>query len=115
MKHGNFIFTVLLLIFFGAGCATTIQGRKIDPAEVKKLEMGRTKADQIKKIFGPPEKIEKLASGEEVYVYRFCRERPILFHADEVDEQELKIIIRDDEVARAYVFRTEEQDPVMKQ
>jgi outer membrane protein assembly factor BamE (lipoprotein component of BamABCDE complex) len=68
--------TILLIFAVGLtfGCASTAQeGRRIDPAKLEKLMAGQTKAEQVEEMFGKPERIEQLPTGESNYVYEYCR------------------------------------------
>jgi hypothetical protein len=55
------------------GCTPTIiEGRKIDFTKLELLFKGQTKVANGEKLFGKPDKIETLSSGEENYFYGYC-------------------------------------------
>jgi outer membrane protein assembly factor BamE (lipoprotein component of BamABCDE complex) len=101
--------TILLIFAVGLtfGCASTAQeGRRIDPAKVEKLMAGQTKAEQVEEMFGKPERIEQLPTGESNYVYEYCGEKSVWYTIDNLSAQKLEVFLRDG-VVQTYKFTEE--------
>lgn len=90
---------LIFLMAFTFGCGQMVmEGRKIDEAKVKDLMTTSNTSAKVEQAFGKPDKVEKLASGEEQYSYRYYYKNPHWWTIDDVEEQNLKIIVKDDAV-----------------
>ena len=102
-------YTTILLIFLMAltfGCGKMVmEGRKIDEAKVKDLMAMSNTSAKVEQAFGKPDKVEKMASGEEQYSYRYYYKNPHWWTIDEVEEQNLKIMVKDDAV-QSYNYKS---------
>ena len=108
--------TIFLVLAVGLtfGCAsTTYEGRRIDRAKVEKLTAGETKVEQVEEMFGKPDRIEQLTSGEENYIYEYCRKNPEWFTIDDLDAQKLEVFVRDG-VLQTYKFSEERKGAVIE-
>jgi hypothetical protein len=106
---------LVLLLAFVFGCAPTlIEGRKIDSAKVKQLAPGVSNAQKVEEFFGKPDKIEKLPSGEEMYVYRYEIINPHWWTMDAVDKQKLEVVLQDG-VVQTYKLRTQGKEAILQQ
>ena len=110
-------YLAILLIFavgFAFSCAsTTYQGRKIDPAKVEKLTAGETRVGQVEEMFGKPDRIEQSSSGENNYIYEYCRKDPEWYTIDELDAQKLEVLLKD-EVVQTFKFTEERKGAVLE-
>lgn len=96
-------------------CAPTIiEGRKIDPAKVKQMQPGVTKVATVEELFGKPDKIEKLPTGEEMYVYGYEVKNPHWWTVDQVNKQRLEVVLKNG-VVQKYKLRTEGKEAVLTQ
>lgn len=89
---------ILLMLLLGLtfSCAQTItQGRPIDRAKMNQLVAGQTKVEKVVGVFGQPDKVERLATGEEKYIYRYYQEIPRVWTKNEIVKEQLDIIIGD--------------------
>ena len=91
-----------------------IEGRKIDSTKLDQLIAGQTKVAKVEEIFGKPDKVEKLPSGEENYIYLYRRENAHWWTIDKIDKQKLEVVIKDG-VVQTYKFREEGKEVVLKQ
>jgi hypothetical protein len=111
-------FSVLMVTLFMAftfGCAPTIvEGRKIDSTKLEQLFIGQTKVANVKKLFGKPDKIEKLPSGEENYFYGYCVRNPPGWTVSKLYDEELEIIVKDG-VVQTYTFIQEKKESALKE
>jgi len=90
---------LIFLMAFTFGCGQMVmEGRKIDEAKVKDLMATSNSSAKVEEAFGKPDKVEKMASGEEQYSYRYYYKNPHWWTIDEVEQQSLKIIVKDDAV-----------------
>jgi len=90
---------LIFLMAFTFGCGQMVmEGRKIDEAKVNDLMAMSNTPAKVEQAFGKPDKVEKMASGEEQYSYRYYYKNPHWWTTDEVEEQNLKVIVKDDEV-----------------
>jgi outer membrane protein assembly factor BamE (lipoprotein component of BamABCDE complex) len=108
--------TILLIFAVGLtfSCAsTTYEGKKIDPAKVEKLTAGQTKAEQVEEMFGKPERIEQLPSGESDYIYEYCRKNPEWYTIDDLNAQKLEVFVRDG-VVQTFKFSEERKRADLK-
>ncbi len=107
--------SLVLLLAFIFGCAPMIiEGRKIDSAKLKQLQIDVTKTNKVEELFGKPDKIEKLPSGEEMYVYQYDRKNPHWWTMDAVDKQKLEVVLKDG-VVQTYKLRTEGKEAILKE
>ena len=109
---------LVILLIFAVGltfsCAsTTYEGRRIDPAKVEKLTAGDTKVDQVEEMFGKPDRVEQLSSGEENYIYEYCRKDPAWYTIDDLDAQKLEVFLKDG-VLQTYKFSEERKGAVLQ-
>lgn len=96
-------------------CAPSIiEGRKIDPAKVKQMQPGVTKVATVEELFGKPDKVEKLPTGEDMYVYGYELKNPHWWTVDEVSKQRLEVVLKDG-VVQKYKLRTEGKEAVLRQ
>ena len=96
---------LILLMAFTFGCAKMVmEGRKIDEGKVKDLMTSSNTADKVTQVFGNPDKVEKMASGEEQYSYRYYYMNPHWWTANDVEEQNLKVMVKDKAV-QGYSYR----------
>lgn len=103
------------VISFTLACAPTIiEGRKIDPVKVKQMQPGVTKVATVEELFGKPDKIENLPTGEEMYIYGYEIKNPHWWTVDEVNKQRLEVVLKDG-VVQKYKLRTEGKEVVLKQ
>jgi outer membrane protein assembly factor BamE (lipoprotein component of BamABCDE complex) len=109
---------ILILAFFMVftfSCAPMIiEGKKIDSAKLDQLNEGQTKLAEIEKLFGKPDKVEKLPSGEEKYLYFYKRENPHWWTVDRINKQKLEIVIKEG-VVQTYKFREDGKEVVLKE
>jgi outer membrane lipoprotein-sorting protein len=113
MKYGKIF--LILLVAFTFGCAETVtQGRKIDEAKVKDLMVSYNTTDKLIEAFGKPDKVEKLPSGAEQYTYRYYFRNPHWWTIDDVQEQNLKVVVKDNEV-QSYNFTKGSTEKITKE
>ena len=106
---------LILLVAFAFGCAQmVIEGRKIDEAKIKDLMASSNTADKLTQAFGKPDKVEKMASGEEQYSYRYYYKNPHWWTIDDLEEQNLKVVVKDSEV-QSYSYRKSSTEQVTKE
>ena len=82
-----------------------MEGQKIDEAKVKDLMATNNTSTKVEQAFGKPDKVERMASGEEQYSYRYYYKNPHWWTVDEVEEQNLKIMVKDGAV-QSYNYKT---------
>ena len=112
MKFARVILTLLLA--FMCGCATTYQGRKIDSEKVKQMAVGITGVEKVTALFGKPDKIERLPSGEENYIYQSGRDISHWWTINSINSQKLEIVVKDG-VVQTYTFREEGKEAYLKE
>jgi hypothetical protein len=106
---------LMVLLAFTFSCAPMIiEGRKIDSTKLEQLIMGQTQVAKVEELFGKPDKVEKLPSGEENFLYFYKRENPHWWTVDKIDKQKLEIVIKEG-VVQTYKFREEGKEAVLKQ
>ena len=108
--------TIFLIFAVGLtfSCAsTTYEGRSIDRAKVEKLTAGETKVEQIEEMFGKPDRIEELSSGESNYIYEYCRKNPEWYTIDDLDAQKLVVVVKDG-VLQTYKFNEEKKGAIIE-
>jgi hypothetical protein len=108
MRYLNLL--LVLALTFAFGCGSMVQeGRKIDAAKVKQLSPGQTSVADLEASLGKPDKVEKLSSGEENYIYRYWRENKYWIRIDKHYLQKLEVQVKDG-VVRSYKFTEEGKD-----
>jgi hypothetical protein len=111
-------YTTILLIFlmaFTFGCAKmVIEGRQIDESKVKDLMASSNTADKVTQVFGKPDKVEKMGSGEEQYSYRYYYMNPHWWTTNDVQEQNLKVMVKDQAV-QGYSYRKSSTEKITKE
>lgn len=113
MRFAILIFTLLLVFTFS--CAPMIvEGRKIDSAKLDQLNVGQTKVAKIEELFGKPDKVDKLPSGDENYIYFYRREIPRWWTVDKIDKQKMEIFIKDG-VVQKYRYSIESRDVITRE
>lgn len=109
------IIALAAILSLTLACAPTIiEGRKIDPAKVKQMQIGVTKVTTVEELFGKPDKVEKLPTGKEMYVYSYERKNPHWWTMDAIDKQRLEIILKDG-IVQSYKLRTEGKEVILKE
>ena len=107
--------TLVLLLAFIFGCAPTIiEGRKIDSAKLKQLMPGTSQTQKVEELFGKPDKVENLPTGEQMYVYGFELKNRHWWTTEEADKQKLEVTLKDG-VVQTYKLRTEGKETILKQ
>jgi len=107
--------TLVLLLAFIFGCAPTIiEGRKIDSAKLKQLMPGTSQTQKVEELFGKPDKVENLPTGEQMYVYGFELKNRHWWTTEEADNQKLEVTLKDG-VVQTYKLRTEGKETILKQ
>jgi len=108
-----FSIAMVLLLAVALGCASTIEGRKIDGAQTKNLLAVGTTTNDVVRMFGEPQQKEKLASGETKYVYYYRTQGRMLFFrtGQPQDQQRLEVFVKGDQVDR-YRFMDTAQQPI---
>jgi hypothetical protein len=107
---------LVLLMALAMGCASTIEGKKIDGSKTKNLLVEGTTPGDVVKMFGEPQQKENSASGEVKYVYYYKKHTPLLFfnrQAESQDLQRLEVFIKNNRVER-YRFMDADIDPITK-
>ena len=111
-------YTTILLIFlmaFTFGCGKMVtEGRQIDEGKVKNLMATSNTTDKVTQVFGKPDKVEKMASGEEQYSYRYYYMNPHWWTINDVEEQNLKVMVKDSEV-QSYNYRKSSTEKITKE
>lgn len=96
-------------------CAPTIiEGRKIDATKVKQMQPGVTKVAAVEELFGKPDKIENLPTGEEMYIYGYEVKNPHWWTVDQVSKQRLEVVLKNG-IVQKYKLRTEGKEVVLTQ
>ncbi len=103
---------VVFLLIFAFGCATTQEGKMIDQAKLKQLQLGKTKTMEVEQLFGKPDKVEPMGKGEVKYTYDYCKTEPMLFTLDPQKAQRLEVMIKGGRV-QTYKLTSEEKEPIL--
>jgi outer membrane protein assembly factor BamE (lipoprotein component of BamABCDE complex) len=112
MRITNLILALCLV--FVVSCAAKFEGRQIDPAKVKQMQMGQTSAADVEKLLGQPQKIEKSATGEDAYVYYYQVINAHWWTRSQTDKQDLIVTIKNGTV-KDYRFTQEGKEAVLKE
>ncbi len=94
---------LFILLVLALGCASTIEGKRIDGAKTKNILAEGTAPSDVVKMFGEPQQKETLASGETKYVYYYRTASDMLFFPRKADPQELQrleVFFKDNQVER---------------
>ncbi len=106
---------LVLLLAFSFGCAaTTIEGRKIDAAKLKQLTPGVSQSQKVQELFGKPDKVQDLPTGEQMYVYSFDLKNRHWWTTEEADKQRLEVTVKGG-VVQNYRLRTEGKETILKE
>jgi hypothetical protein len=106
---------LILLMTFAFGCSKmVIEGRQIDEAKVKDLMATSNTSAKIEQTFGKPDQVQKMASGEEQYSYHYYYKNPHWWTVDDVEEQNLKVMVKDNEV-QGYNYRRAATEKLLKE
>jgi len=106
---------LVLLLAFSFGCAaTTLEGKKIDSAKLKQLVPGVSQVQKVEQLFGKPDKVENLPTGEQKYVYGFEMKNPHWWTTEEADKQRLEVTVKRG-VVQNYRLRTEGKETILKE
>jgi hypothetical protein len=107
---------LVLFMALAMGCASTMEGKRIDGSKTKDLMVEGTTPGDLVKLFGEPQLKENVASDEVKYVYYYRKHTPMLFfnrQAEYQDIQRLEVLIKNNRVER-YRFLDTEIDPITK-
>jgi hypothetical protein len=111
-------YLAILLVFavsFTFSCAsTTYEGRRIDPAKVEKLAAGQTTVENVEEMFGKPDRIEQVSSGENNYIYEYCRKNPAWYTIDDLNAQKLEVFVQDG-IVQTFKFTEERKRATLKE
>ena len=106
---------LIILMAFTFGCGKMImEGRKIDEAKLNDIMTTNNTPAKVEQAFGKPDKVEKMASGEEQYSYRYYYNNRHWWTTDDVEEQNLKITLKDNEVQN-YNYRKTSKEKIDKE
>jgi hypothetical protein len=106
--------SLVFLLALAMGCASTIEGKRIDGAQTKNLIAEGTTTADVVKMFGEPQDKENLPLGETKYVYYYRTSRDVLFFprtADPQDQQRLEVFLKSNQVER-YRFLDNDVQPI---
>jgi hypothetical protein len=114
MKWASLI--LMALLGFASSCGPTIiEGRKIDISGLKEVIKGQTTAEIVVQSLGRPERIEKMPSGEEKYVYRYYKEEYTHWWTlPRYERQDVEIVLNDG-VVQDYRYSRELRDVVAEE
>lgn len=113
MRYVTILLVILMAFTFGCG-KMVIEGRKIDEAKINNLMTMSNTSAKVEQAFGKPDKVEKLASGEEQYSYRYYYKNPHWWTVDDVEEQNLKVMVKGNAV-QGYSYRRAATEKVTKE
>ena len=104
---------LVLLLALAMGCASTMEGKKIDASKTKGLIADGTTPEAVVRMFGEPQQKETLASGETKYVYYYRAQSRMLFFrmGQPRDLERLEVFFKNNQVDR-YRFVDTEQQPI---
>jgi len=113
MRYTTILLILLMAFTFGCG-KTIIEGRQIDEGQVKNLMVTSTTADKVTQVFGKPDKVEQMPSGAEQYSYRYYYMNPHWWTINDVEEQNLKVMVKDNEV-QSYNYKKTSSEKLTKE
>jgi outer membrane protein assembly factor BamE (lipoprotein component of BamABCDE complex) len=106
---------VVLLVAFAFGCApTVIEGKKIDSAKLKEMNVGLSGKTQVEQIFGKPAKVETVSPGVEKYIYTYRTTDPEWYTIDKTQNQAFEVWFQNG-VVMYYKLRSEGREAVLKE
>jgi hypothetical protein len=106
---------LVLFVAFSFGCASAaIEGRKIDSAKLKQLAPGVSQAQKVEELFGKPDKVENLSTGEQMYFYGYAMKSSPWWTTEAVDNQRLEVTVKDG-VVQNYRLRTAGKETILKE
>jgi len=99
------ILVLVLLLAFAFSCGPSItQGTRIDAEKRSQVLKGQTTAEQVVGLFGKPEKVEKLPTGGEKYIYNYYYEGyDRWYRPHKYDKQKLEVSIKEG-IVQDYLF-----------
>ncbi len=113
MRYMKVMLVLFLAFSFGCG-SLVVEGRKIDAAKLKQLQPGVSKVQKVEELFGKPDRIEKLPSGAQNYIYGYVMKESPWFTSESVDNQRLEVAVQDG-VVQAYRLRTQGKETILKE
>ena len=113
MRYMKVMLVVLLALSFGCAAAT-MEGRKIDSAKLKQLAPGVSQVQKVEQLFGKPDRVENLPTGEQKYVYGYDMKASHWWTMNAMDKQSLEVILKDG-VVQNYRLRTEGKAAELKE
>jgi len=113
MRYTTILLVLLMALTFGCS-KMVMEGRQIDEAKVKDIMTSSYTPDKVTQVFGKPDKVEKMASGEEQYSYRYYYMNPHWWTINDVEEQNLKVMVKDREV-QGYNFKKSSTEKITKE
>ncbi len=106
---------IVFLLAFSVGCGSMmVEGKKIDSAKLKQLTPGASSARKVEQLFGKPEKIENLPTGEQMYVYWYDMIKEPWYTSEAVDKQRLEVTVKDG-IVQSYRLRTQGKETILKE
>jgi outer membrane protein assembly factor BamE (lipoprotein component of BamABCDE complex) len=106
---------LVLLLAVSFGCApTVIEGKKVDSAKLKEMNIGKTNKAQVEQMFGKPAKVEMVSAGVEKYIYTYRAMDPEWYTMDKTQNQAFEVWFKDG-VLQYYKLRTEGREAVLKE
>jgi outer membrane protein assembly factor BamE (lipoprotein component of BamABCDE complex) len=96
-------------------CApTVIEGKKVDSAKLKELQVGLSSKTQVEQTFGKPARVETASPGVDKYVYLYRTTDPEWYTIDAVQRQDFEVWFQNG-VLMYYKLRSEGVEPIFKQ
>ena len=105
---------LIFVVALTFGCGIVTEGRKIDEAKLNDIMTTNNTSAKVEQAFGKPDKVEKMASGEEQYSYRYYYVNRHWWTTNDVEEQNLKINLKDNEV-QSYSYRKASTEKLIKE
>jgi len=106
---------LVVLLSFVFGCApTVIEGRKVDSAKLKEMNVGQTNKAQVEKLFGKPARVETVSAGVEKYIYTYRTKDPEWYTIDKTQNQDFEVWFQNGAL-RYYKLRSEGREAVLKE
>ncbi len=93
---------LILLLSLMVGCASIMEGKKIDSSKTKDLLAAGTSEADVVKMFGQPQQKENLPGGETKYVYYYRAQSRLLWFrmGQPQDQQRLEVFLKGNQVDR---------------
>jgi hypothetical protein len=106
---------LVLLLAFAFGCApTVIEGKKIDSAKLKEMNVGQSDKAKVEQLFGKPAKVETVSPGVEKYIYAYRTMDPEWYTIDKTQNQAFEVWFQNG-VLMYYKLRSEGREAVLKE